>query len=62
MMSHNLYLGTIEHRFSTAKSQEIDLTAALKQLGIRSIFDADKVDFSVSRQIFVLFRLLNAIF
>ena len=30
----------------------MDLTAALKQLGIRSIFDADKVDFSVSQMFY----------
>ena len=39
-------------RVGTIESQEMDLTAALKQLGIRSIFDADKVDFSVSQMFY----------
>ena len=34
--------------FLTGSSQEIDLSSVLQELGITSIFDARKVDFSVS--------------
>ena len=47
------------NRWSTRESQEIDLTAALQQLGIKSIFDADKVDFSVSHEDICDFALMT---
>jgi len=48
------------NRWSTRESQEIDLTAALQQLGIKSIFDADKVDFSVSHEDICDFALMTS--